>query len=297
MIKAGKPVAYDFEDWYSRDYLVPERPIKLLQSLEEFAVENGAFITAASRSMADEIKKQFSSTRSIETIYNGFSNSEDTFHQKRGQGIAFKIIWFSRTVGPDRGLEPLIAALKHSKAPCELHLLGMLVEGYDDIISKKFPFENGHSLHFHEFVPHNKLLGFLSSFDMGLALDLKINDNRNLTITNKIIQYIQANLPVLCSNTIGHLEVASNFLNSIHIVDIYNEYEVAQKINFLYGNLKSYSKEDKQRFINIFSWEAQETKLTNLINKHLFHTTHHDARDSCRSFLRHATFEFLKVQD
>jgi glycosyltransferase involved in cell wall biosynthesis len=273
LVNAGKKVAYDFEDWYSRDYLVPERPVQLLQSLEKFAILNGIFITAASRSMADEIKKDYSSNSSIETIYNGFSISEkvnklesvDNSAEKNG----FKIIWFSRTIGPNRGIENLLAALKNCKIKCELHLLGFLVDGYDKSLQKHFSTPDTHSLHLHNFIPHNEILDFLSSFDMGLALDIKINDNRNLTVTNKIMQYIQAELPVLCSNTTGHLEVASYFPNKIHPVNIEDEFKVAEKIDFLSENRKSYSNEDMLRFREIFSWEAQEKKLNNLINIHI----------------------------
>jgi len=273
LVKAGKKVAFDFEDWYSRDYLVPERPVKLLQSLEKFAILNGLYLTAASRSMADKIKKVYSSNRSIETIYNGFSIAE-TFTEINFGNISieksvFKLIWFSRTVGPNRGIEKFVEALKHCKVKCELHLLGILVDGYDQILYNHITDADRHSLHFHHFIPHNELLNFLSSFDLGLALDLKINDNRNLTVTNKIMQYIQAELPILCSNTSGHLEVASYFPNTIHAVNIDDEFEVAQKIDFISNNRKYYSKEDILRFNDIFSWEAQEKKLNNLINIYL----------------------------
>ena len=269
LIKVSKKVAYDFEDWYSRDYLVPERPVKLLQSLEKFAILNGTFITAASRSMAEEIVREYSSSRLIETIYNGFSTSEDPFHQIRIQGDVFKIIWFSRTVGPNRGIEFLVAALKHCNVRCELHLLGSPVEGYTMNIESIFPFNLGHQLLFHPFIDHNNIQFFLGQFDLALAIEESINDNKNLTISNKLLQYVQSYLPVLCSNTIGHLEVASNFPNSIHVVDIQNEYEVAQKMDFLSMNRRSYSKDDMLRFNDIFSWEAQEKKLSNLVNKHL----------------------------
>ena len=273
LVNAGKKVAYDFEDWYSRDYLVPERPVKLLQSLEKFAILYGIFITAASRSMADEIKKEYSSNSSIETIYNGFSIAEKfnkiQFCTPSAIKRVFRLIWFSRTVGPNRGIENLLKALKHCKVKCELHMLGILVDGFDQILYNHISDSNRHSLHFHHFIPHSELIQFLNSFDLGLALDLKINDNRNLTVTNKIMQYIQAELPVLCSNTIGHLEVASFFPNTIHVVNIDNEFEVAEKIDFLATNPKSYSEEDMLRFNDIFSWEAQEKKLSNLINMHI----------------------------
>jgi hypothetical protein len=41
LIRKGAKVAYDIEDWYSNDYLVPERPVALLKSLEKFALEHG----------------------------------------------------------------------------------------------------------------------------------------------------------------------------------------------------------------------------------------------------------------
>jgi glycosyltransferase involved in cell wall biosynthesis len=271
LVKSGKKVAFDFEDWYSRDYLVPERPVKLLNSLEKFAVLNGLFITAASRSMADEIKKKYSSIRTIETIYNGFPIAENLNKinsvNNSDEKCVFKIIWFSRTIGPDRGIEYLVAALKHCSVTCELHLLGMTVEGYSTVINSIFPFKFGHRLYIHSFIEHNSILPFLGQFNLGLAIEESINDNKNLTISNKILQYIQATLPVLCSNTIGHLEVASYFPNTIFAVNIKDEFEVAKKIDFLSKNRKSYSKEDMLRFKAIFSWEAQEKKLVNLINK------------------------------
>jgi hypothetical protein len=273
LIKAGRKVAYDFEDWYSRDYLVPERPIRLLESLENFAILNGFFITAASRSMASEIEKEYSSKRSIETIYNGFSISKK-FNQFDFVNISpdkntFKIIWFSRTVGPNRGIEYLVTALKYCKVKCELHLLGMPVGGYAAQINTKFPFDFGHQLYLHSFIEHNSILPFLGQFNLGLAIEESINDNKKLTISNKILQYIQAEIPILCSNTIGHLEVASYFPKTIFAVNIEDEFEVAHKIDFLSKNRNSYSEEDMLRFYDIFSWEAQEKKLNNLININL----------------------------
>ena len=192
----------------------------------------------------------------------------DFVDNKHKQDV-FKIIWFSRSVGPNRGIEFLVSALKHCKVKCELHLLGIPIEGYSAQIHSLFPFNFGHHLYLHSFIEHKSILPFLGHFNLGLAIEESINDNKNLTISNKILQYIQAQLPALCSNTIGHLEVASYFPNTIHAVNIEDEFEVAQKIDFLSENRKFYSNEDMLRFNEIFSWEAQEIKLNNLINVNL----------------------------
>jgi hypothetical protein len=273
LIRSGKKVAYDFEDWYSRDYLVPERPVNLLSSIERYAIHHGLFVTAASSSMAEEIKKAYSSSRTIETIYNGFPTSENRYIQKsevkEKENGPFKMIWFSRTIGPHRGIEYLVAALKHCKISCELHLLGFQDDGYSAKINSIFPFDFGHQLYFHSFIEHNKIVPFLAQFDLGLAIEECINDNKNLTISNKILQFIQANVPVLCSTTTGQLEVASYFPSTIHVVNIQNHFDVAKKIEFLSKNQTTYTKEVIQQFNDIFSWEAQEKKLSNLIKIHL----------------------------
>src|SRR5690606_14479662 len=52
LIKAGKKVAFDIEDWYSRDYLNDTRPVILLKKLEAFALNQGVYCTCPSYAMA-----------------------------------------------------------------------------------------------------------------------------------------------------------------------------------------------------------------------------------------------------
>src|SRR5689334_5479292 len=74
---AGKKVAFDFEDWYSRDYLLPGRPVKLLRSLEKSALTEGVYCVAASKSMAEAIKKSCGINTDVTVVYNGFSSDEN----------------------------------------------------------------------------------------------------------------------------------------------------------------------------------------------------------------------------
>jgi glycosyltransferase involved in cell wall biosynthesis len=47
----------------------------------------------------------------------------------------------------------------------------------------------------------------IAKHDIGLALEAKSPPSRNLTITNKILQYLNAGLAIVASNTAGHREV------------------------------------------------------------------------------------------
>ena len=80
-------------------------------------------------------------------------------------------------------------------------------------------------------MPHDKLLSFISQFQIGLAIEENINDNKTLTISNKILQYLQAGLFVLASDTKGQTEVADFFPSTVIIVDINKPVQLVNAIN------------------------------------------------------------------
>jgi glycosyltransferase involved in cell wall biosynthesis len=273
LIKAGKKVSFDFEDWYSRDYLTSYRPIKLLETLEKFALKHALFCTAASNAMAVALKESYQTNKEITVIYNGFSINESVkknfFTTINENNNYIKLLWFSRTIGPDRGIEFLLKALLVCKIPVELHLLGEMSAGYIKFLEQKFAYLNNHSLIVHSFIPHHQLLSFISQFKIGLAIEGNINDNKTLTISNKILQYLQAGLRVIASDTKGQQEVANFFPANVTIVDIEKPHQIVDAIYKL-RNTEQINKEAQlNQFRKIFSWEAQEKKLSSLLEKNL----------------------------
>ena len=273
LLKLGKKVSYDFEDWYSHDYLVPQRAVKLLEEVERYALINGLFCTATSNAMALALNKHHHLNKEITVIYNSFpevitKENETELKSVHGDNKV-RLLWFSRNIGPDRGLEYLLNALSVCKIPVELHLLGMLDEGYKDFLNKNFPYAIGHQLVLHSFLPHYQLAGFISKFDFGLAIEENLNDNRSVTITNKILQYLQEGLPVLASDTKGQREVAEFFPNTMRIVDIHDALQWEKAIAYLSNIDKSERQNQKAKYQEMFSWAAQEKKLDDLISKYL----------------------------
>jgi glycosyltransferase involved in cell wall biosynthesis len=272
LVKAGRQVSFDFEDWYSRDFLVPERPVKLLESWEKFALNNGVFCTAASGAMAAALKEFYSTGKSITVIYNGFSAEEENYIQPvriSGTGESLKLLWFSRSIGPDRGIESFLNALAYCDFPVELHLLGKMEPGYQAVLDEKFARLKIHRLLVHPFISHNLLLHFISQYEIGLAIDENINENRKLTITNKILQYLQAGLQVLASDTAGHREVAAQLPELVTIVDITAPSEVVAALSGLRNKTNIQKTGHREKFNTIFSWEAQEKKLNSLLERNL----------------------------
>ncbi len=273
LIKAGKKVSFDFEDWYSRDYLTPDRAVGLLSKLEDFALQHGTFCTAASQTMAHALQKAYPMSKKITTVYNSFPADElqgvDFLNNKRSDQ-PFRIIWTSRTVGPQRGLETLLTALALVQQPVELHIIGQCAEAYKQFLTAEWPSAKGHQLIFHDFVAHAELLKRIAAYDLGLAIEQYEPDSRNTTITNKILQYLQAGISVLATDTDGQKEVADFFPDSVFLVSANKPEQWAMQIEKIAAQKKTATKSQQQEiYQRVFSWHVQEQKIKQLISVYL----------------------------
>jgi len=266
LILKGAKVAYDIEDWYSCDYLVPERPVKLLQRLERFALQNGVYCSCPSESMSIALAKTYPSGKKPEVLYNGFSQNENA-DVHNVPSITRSLVWFSQTIGEGRGLETIINAISKLTSKTELHLIGECVKGYNEQLKEFFPFDKGHELIIHPPVKHHELILILSRFTVGLAIENKYPESRNQTVTNKILQYLQAGIKVLATDTKGQAEVAAHFNESVVLVPVDDPEKWAVQIEQLFSLQAIDRTKQLSRFNELFSWEAQEKKLLNLVNK------------------------------
>lgn len=272
LVKAGRKVSFDFEDWYSQDYITSTRPVKLLQELEKFALLNGLFCTAASEAMAIALQQTYSSSKKITVIYNSFladsQEAEHTDHYPDHKTARF--IWTSRTVGGDRGLEDFAVALQDVKYPVELQVVGTCDNGYREDLQKKWPVKVGHRLLFVNFLSHSELMKLIPTFDVGLALEKSEPASRNKTVTNKTLQYLQSGIKVLATATDGQSEVARHFPDSVFLLSTHDFSTWAIQIEkaILQG---SSSRKSEQHLIyeQSFSWGVQQQKLKQLISEHL----------------------------
>ena len=272
LLRAGEKVSFDFEDWYSRDYLTPDKPVRLLSYLESLALHQASFCTAASDSMANALRNYYKSDKIPETIYNSFPCNISTSLTKQidKQNNRAQIVWTSRTIGPNRGLETFLSASALIKYPFDLHLIGESSSEYRNFLRKEFPFIKGHNLKIYDFITHDELQYLLLQFDIGLAIDLYEPESRNVTVTNKILQYMQAGLQVLATDTKGQKEIAALFPEAVKLVKLDHPKDWSEAIEFQINNKDSFDKIEQERIYHQnISWDKQEHKLENLINKYL----------------------------
>lgn len=261
LIQKGKKVAFDFEDWYSRDYLVPTRPVELLKRLEAYALQHGAYVTCPSQAMADAIHEAYQ-LRKPAVVYNGFP--VEPLVNNEVKDIP-SLVWFSQTIGPGRGLEKIIAVLQDIHTPVSLNLVGDISDKYRAELEALFAACPQHRLNISPQVKHKELHALLCSHTIGLALEETHPPSRNTTITNKILQYLQAGLMVLATATEGQKEVAADFEGVVKTVP-------PDDITAWKGPLEQLllnSARDKEKIVHAYnqkySWEAQEAKLLELV--------------------------------
>lgn len=275
LIKKGFKVAFDFEDWYSHD-LLPEanrtRPLRLLAHYEKFALKNAAFCYTTSNSLADALAN-FSGGQKPGVLHNVFPWKERSYLDgKQLDRISFdrpSIHWYSQTIGPGRGLEFLTESLADVDIPVEMHLRGNLFGDFGEKLKAGFPFHKGHTLYFHPLVPHLELLSRIAEHDIGLAVEEYQPDSRNLTITNKILQYLLAGIAVVATDTEGQKEVAA-LTPAVHLFENKNRASLVATLTQLLNNpadLEKAKAEALERAQAVFCWEKQEQKLVEWVQK------------------------------
>ncbi len=215
LLKDGFKVAIDVEDWYSEDGLPADRelrPVRLIKECEHNLLRNAGYGTTTSKVLSEALAEAYNCPPPTVT-YNSFPVEDqqliDGKMLDRRDPEKPSIIWFSQTIGPGRGLEQLMEALKSIDSPFELHIRGNPRRGFKETLLDGFPESLVSHIFFHPQVPQDELLSRLCEHDIGFCGDLSDCRSRDLTITNKALEYLRAGLAVVASDTAGHKEVAT----------------------------------------------------------------------------------------
>jgi glycosyltransferase involved in cell wall biosynthesis len=272
LLRRGRRVGVDMEDWFSED-LLPEarrrRPLRLLGSLERELLSHGAFSSCPSQAMSAALAQEYGCAPPA-VIYNAFSWSERealgesaTATDRRDRTLP-SIHWYSTTLGPGRGLEDLIAALPLLKSAAEIHLRGRPAAGFTEWISGRLPAAWRDRLFLHPLVPNDQLLARIAEHDIGFAGEAKYCRSRDLTVTNKLLHYLLGGLAVVASDTAGQREVASQATSAVLLYPSGNAPALGAALNGLLDSaeLRARTKAAAlEAARQTFCWERQEKAL------------------------------------
>jgi hypothetical protein len=114
---------------------------------------------------------------------------------------------------------------------------------------------------------HNELLDYIKKFEVGLALEPSLPLNKDLTISNKILIYLQMKLKVIASKTTCQLELSDSFNDQLLYVDIGDAIDFSGGIKKM---LLAPPKMLSNHFDKKYSWKYQENKLLKIVSKNIF---------------------------
>ena len=278
LLRHGCRVGIDFEDWFTED--LPKhsrrgRPVRQMRRLEQKLAETCAYCLCTSHAVAREIENTFS-VKKPTVIYNSFPWSErlslDKEFRDRKDRLTPSLHWFSQTIGKGRGLETLFPALTRLEYPVQIHLRGHCSHETREWIKNSIPFGWHNQVFIHPTVPSDSLLSRISEHDIGLAIESNIVKNTDLTVSNKLFQYMLGGLAVIATATEGQTEIMSQWARTEQIVPCDDPYSLAEAINRLLEskeNLKTSKSVSLYAAQKLFSWEHQVPLLERLINKTL----------------------------
>jgi glycosyltransferase involved in cell wall biosynthesis len=239
LLRAGRRVGVDMEDWFSED-LPPEsrrtRPLRLLRKLEATLLRDGAYSSCTSLAMSRALEQEYGCRPPV-VLHNSFAWAEreaiDYEPKDRRNGRAPSIHWYSQTLGPGRGLEDLLAALPHVNHDAEIHLRGAIGSGFREWLDTHTHVGWRERVFLHDLVPNAELLSRIAEHDIGFAGEMKYCRSRELTVTNKVLHYLLAGLAVIASDTEGQMEVAAQAPGAVLVYPSRSPLKLAELLNQL----------------------------------------------------------------
>ena len=278
----GLPVGIDMEDWFSEDLpksVRKARPLNLLRHLEQYLLVHSVHTTSTSQAMTDALVNRYGCPPPV-PIYNAFPWSDrETIDGKlldKRSRSHFSIHWFSQTLGPGRGLELLFEALPLVRSSFELHLRGSLTRTNRRWLEQNFPASSRSRLFTHEHVRNRDLLSRISEHNIGYSGETSECRSRDVTVTNKILHYLLAGLPVVASDTAGHREVQRATPDAVRIFPQCSPSHLAHAIDNWISTPTELSKSREAALMaasQLFSWEQMKSKLLASI-ANAFNLTH-----------------------
>lgn len=279
VVKASKKhhakCGFDAEDFHRNetDNSTTSLKYKLTKYIEDKYMAFTDYVTASSPQITAAYKQLYPVIDPV-TILNVFPKAGSFITRNKNLTTPIKIVWFSQTIGKNRGIDDMLLALKLLGSDnFELHLLGNVSE----YIKNDFADIAGNAskhLYFHNPIAPDNIVDFISQFDIGLASEPGFSLNNDLALSNKIFTYLQAGLAIVASDTQAQQSFLDeyNFVGALYpkknhqlLVDILSEYN--QNRDKLFNTQQASFKLGFEQL----NWGNESVKFLNLVNTTLSH--------------------------
>ncbi|NBX69994.1 MAG: glycosyltransferase [Proteobacteria bacterium] len=268
LMRIGRKVAVDFEDWFSREHVKGSwYPDKLITNLERDVIGRAIHATCTSEAMALAIAKAYG--RKPIVIYNVFPLAEAPEPAADPGKDGPQVLWISQALGPGRGLELLAKALDLCEPKFRVTLVGNPQGNYRKNFANLIPQAWKERVCFQKQINDKQVLKLISKYHIGLALEQDEPPNRDLTVTNKILQYLLCGLAVAATDTAGQREISLKAKAAVRLCGTDDAKGLAQNLNLLAGDADCLRKarwQARDVAQNLYCWEKEAIKIQNIFS-------------------------------
>ncbi|MCB9284436.1 MAG: glycosyltransferase family 4 protein [Lewinellaceae bacterium] len=235
-------------------------PRFLLRAAERFFIRHSDAMMVVSPLIADAYVQRYKIPRPVVVMncpnYRKPGPHEDLFRKKFGIQAHQRIFLYQGGLSPHRGVELLLDIFPKLGDEYVLVVLGfgLLVPMVEQAAEKHA------NIFYHPAVSPTELDRYTACADVGFCLYQGFSGNHNLTIGNKIFQYIMAGLPVVASNLEGLKYVLTSQMGVV-VQDFRDPGQLQEAIR----EIGTWKPEDYRPHLEAaartYNWENQETAL------------------------------------
>lgn len=171
-----------------------------------------------------------------------------------------KMLIIQGSINIDRGVEEAVEMMQY------LENFILYIIGYGDVMDnikrmiKDLLLEN--KVVVIDKLPYQELTQYTRIADLGLSLDKGTNLNYELSLPNKIFDFIQCQVPIMASSR----KLVAEFIESNQIGLVFDDHDpkkMAEIVNSIFQNKERYIiwKDNLQQVAKIYNWEAESQHL------------------------------------
>jgi glycosyltransferase involved in cell wall biosynthesis len=271
--KHGARLGFDAEDFHSgemNDVLTNLVRLRITRDIESRYLLRCDHLTAASPGIARAYAEAYG-IQLPNVILNVFPKTNAP-HAPSTSGLVQpspSLYWFSQTIGPERGLEDVVAAIALSRSRPHLYLRGNLAAGFRQVLTTLAAARGiGDHLHFLAPALPDDMVRLAAAYDVGLATEVSSTINRDICLTNKIFTYLLAGIPVLATDTTAQAEIAKEMPDVMFMYPQQDSDAMARKMDELLLSPQEFSsarvlawKEGQKKY----NWDEEKIIFLDLI--------------------------------
>ncbi|MCH2198686.1 MAG: glycosyltransferase family 4 protein [Flavobacteriales bacterium] len=260
MTRPKLKLIYDSHEYQSERYGKGGFEKAFISRMEKLFIHRAEHFITVSAGIAEEYKRRFG-VKNPTVIYNSphFTpvDRSNVLREELGIPEDVKIFLYQGGLAVSRGIELLLETFGAMNDP-KIHLV-LMGSGTHRAMCEEAAAKSD-SIHYREPVPYHDLIRYTASADVGVISTQNLCLNNWFCMPNKLFEYIQAGVPVLCNS----LHDCKDVIESRGIGEIIPEYtkdSLEETVRMMASKDLSTYQAGLKKAADEFQWDKEEIKL------------------------------------